>query len=209
MRNCLVLWRCDLILIDYLVALPKKHHSNHIVLSWFMNYVAFTTCPRIAPDGTDGYELHIFIVVLLGPLGSEIVTKVAISQWLLNALSVMNWKAHVTPWGENTISFSLIMIPDNDGAIQKYHSMGSELCELLWYKTNLDGSDIGSFFFAERHIGLSVLFLEGLITATWGNKSAPAPLEKKPLGSQLNPCWQKSVASQSFTELCQVEYTRF
>lgn len=139
----------------------------------------------------------------------EIVTKVAISQWLLNALSVTNWKAHVPPWGENTISLSLIMTPDNDGAIQKYHSMGSELSELPWYKTNLDGSDIGAFFFAERHIGLSFLFLEGLITATWGNKSAPAPLEKKALGSQLNPCWQKSVGmeSQSFTQLCQVQHT--
>lgn len=127
----------------------------------------------------------------------EIVTKVAISQWLLNALSVMNWKSHVRPWVENTISLSLIMTPDNDGAIQKYHSVDSELSELPWCKTNLDGSDTGAFFFVERHIGLSVLFLEGLITATWGNKSAPAPLEKKPLGSQLNPCWQKSVAMES------------
>lgn len=36
-----------------------------------MNYVAFTPCPRIAPAGTDGYELHIFIVVLHGPRNSD------------------------------------------------------------------------------------------------------------------------------------------
>lgn len=36
-----------------------------------MNYVAFTPCPRIAPAGTDGYELHIFIVVVHGPRNSD------------------------------------------------------------------------------------------------------------------------------------------
>jgi len=81
--------------MDCVVALPKKHHSKQIVLSWFVNHISFTPCPRIAPVGTTSYKLCVFIVMLQGSRNSD--QDVAISQWLLNALTLTNCKAHVPP----------------------------------------------------------------------------------------------------------------
>lgn len=63
----------DLVSPGWIILLlyQKKHRSNQAALSWFVNYMVFTQCPRIAPVGTNTYELRIFIVMLQGTRNSD------------------------------------------------------------------------------------------------------------------------------------------